>query len=281
MIDGDLVADLCAAPVPLSSWPDDPLVPWGPPGAPVGVLWVHREIGQGPRLSNAHRPASAVGWRWLAEQLQRPPAEAYALLRRLGGDGFPDRFIDIGLSTSLRSAPGWIRLYRDVAYTAMTAENQASCLALLGEFADRVNPSYGQIGVVHPFPSATTLETCLPSAYGRNQPWQSIVESRQWLRGYTWVTVLGREHVARLGGIDTISSSGAFYEVVGLSGGGAVVRATEDFREYDQQKAAQIFRALAPVLRPGLPSPPSTTYGAPFLIVYEDASFAAGRESQG
>ena len=195
-------------------------------------------------------------------------------MHRLGDGGFPESFIRLGI-WSHPFGPGWLRLHQEIATGAMTPSAQASAVALLGEFADRIDPSYGQIGVDHPF-GETTLEHCLPSAYGKNQPWRSIVESRQWLRGYTWVTVLAKEHVARLGGLQAIERGGAFYSVTGLSQGGAILQATQDFHEYGQERAEQVFRALAPVLRPGLPSPPSTTHGEPYLIVYEDASTAAG-----
>jgi hypothetical protein len=192
-------------------------------------------------------------------------------LRRLGDDGFPVSFLNLRISSHF-SAPGWLRLSRSVSSTTMTPEVQESCLGLLREYANRLDPSYGQIGVSHMGGLAeTTLEFCLPRQYGRNQPWQSIVESRQWLRGYPWVTVLAREHVTRLGGVDALSGSGAFSEVVGLSGGGALLRATPDFHDYDQRSAERVFRVLAPVLRPGLPSPPPPGQREPFLIVYEDA----------
>jgi hypothetical protein len=160
---------------------------------------------------------------------------------------------------------------------------QAECLRLLRTFADRLDPSYGQIGVGHASHgnAHTTLEQCLPREGGRNAPWRSIVESRQWLRGYPWVTVLAREHVARLGGIDALAGTGAFHRVDGLTGGGALLQATPDYHDYDQAAAERVFRVLAPVLRPGLPTPPppDRRERAPYLIVYEDAATVAGRTS--
>lgn len=273
-LDAELVDELAATPKPLHDGPDDPEGPWGPPGGAVGRLSVHGQMGSGPRLNFRHRGASAAGWRWLAAQLRQPPVGADVHVNRLGDEGFPQSFIHLSIS-SHPLGPGWLRLYQEIASGAMTPDAQASALALLDRFADRIGPSFGQIGVDHPF-GETTLEHCLPSAYGRNQPWRSIVQSRQWLRGYTWVTVLAKEHVAQLGGLQAIEPSGVFYSVTGLARGGAMLQATRDFHEYDQQKAEQVFRVLAPVLRPGLPSPPSTTHGEPYLIVYEDASAAAG-----
>jgi len=268
LIDAELVDDL-AATKPSSDFPADPYAPWGPPGGAVGAFTVSRPLPSG-RLGHSRRGASAPGWRWLAEQVGRPPVEAAVLLRRLDDQGYPQSFINMGVSSHF-AAPGWVRLYREVASTAMTPEVQSSCLMLVRTFADRIDPSYGQVGPVHEG-DRTALEACLPSAYGRNQPPRSIVESRQWLRGYTWVTVLAREHVERLGGISVIAGSGVFHDVHGLPGGGAILQATQDFYDYDQAKAEQVFRVLAPVLRPGLPAPPRPKHGAPYLIVYEDAS---------
>ncbi len=279
LVDDELYAELVASPKPWFRTPGDPDEPYGPPGAAFGSLLVSRDRGPGTRLTHARKPASAAGWRWLASQLRQRPFAAWVEMRRLDEKGYPASFINLRISNHF-SAPGWLRLFRSVASTVMTPKTQPSCLGLLREFADRLDPSYGQIGVSHMGGLAeTTLEHCLPQAYGRNQPWQSIVESRQWLRGYTWVTVLAREHVATLGGVYALSATGAFHEVVGLAGGGALLQATKDFHEYDQRAAERIFRVLAPVLRPGLPTSPPPGQREPFLIVYEDAS-AVGRPAR-
>lgn len=55
----------------------------------------------------------------------------------------------------------------------------------------------------------------------------------------------------RLGGAASLRASGAFFEVVELSYGGLLLRATPTFDEYDDTAIGIVFRTLAPVLLTG------------------------------
>jgi hypothetical protein len=278
----DVRAELDLDPQPPWQIPDDPSAAYGPPGSAWGQLQVAREtMTAGRALRHAKRPASAKGWHWFGQQLRQPPFGALVYLHRLGDEGQPVSGCHLNIQ-AYSQAPGWIRLYRDLDSDALTSqvhglERQRLWVDLLRSHADRLNPSYGQIGPIFNN-SDTNLETCLPVDYGRNRPWNTIVESRRFLRGYTWVTILAEEHAAILGGADAVAATGVFHEVTSLGAGGVWLQATEDYRDYDLAKAEQLFRVLAPVLRPGKPEPQLdfTTglprYAEPLLVVYEDAA---------
>ncbi len=282
----DIREGLDSEPDPPWRVPDDPQMPWGPPGAAWGRFLVMLERADGPPRA-IYKAASRRGWRWLAGQLRRAPWMVSVTLNRLDDTGQPTSLCLLDIS-AFSKAPGWIRLHTSVparlfAHELHGTSHQRQSVAFLRSYANRLNPSYGQIGVSHNI-GETTLEACLPLEFGRNRPWNTIVESRQFLRGYTWLTIVAEELAARLGGVEAIAATGVFHEVIQLDAGGLWLRATEDFRDYGLAKAEQVFRVLAPVLRPGKPEPPMLDprtgrppHNEPYLLVYEDAAEAAGR----
>jgi hypothetical protein len=107
-------------------------------------------------------------------------------------------------------------------------------------------------------------------------PWQTRPRwdtGRQVLRGYNWLTVCPAELVDRLGGVATLSASGAFYRVVALDHGGACLQATPTLQGYDLPAARRVFQAVRPVLPAGVPDL-RRAWGA--ILVDEDAA-AEGR----
>jgi hypothetical protein len=79
--------------------------------------------------------------------------------------------------------------------------------------------------------------------------------SRDMLRGYSWVTVCGPETAKRLGGAERLRKTGAFHEVDELSYAGLLLRATETYAEYTEDRVRRVFEALAPALPPGVAEP--------------------------
>jgi hypothetical protein len=275
--------------------PDSPDLPWGPADGVWGRVHVARlREAATPRLT--FKPANASGWRWLSKQLLDPPAAATAHLLFLDDQGFPIQDPARHLYLEARShaqSPGWIRLCASMTAGTLGDEphgrgQQQRWLSLLRLYADAMNPSFGQIGynVAGGNVGATVLEDRLPVNFGRNSPEWTVGESRRYLRGYDWLTVLAQEHADRLGGVGGLAATGAFFEVIQLSSGGVWLRATEDWSDYDMAAAERVFRALAPVLRPGRPQPPAPNpLPVPpgrekrYLIVYEDAASVAGNHS--
>jgi hypothetical protein len=107
-----------------------------------------------------------------------------------------------------------------------------------------------------------------------NVPRYSLLyQLRERLRGYGWLTIASPEVGDRLGGVDALRATGAFAEVARTRSGSYWLRATTDPHSYGMADAERVFRAVAPVLPPGMPYPSEWFEGElPYLIVLEDAS---------
>ncbi|AGZ42017.1 hypothetical protein [Actinoplanes friuliensis] len=67
--------------------------------------------------------------------------------------------------------------------------------------------------------------------------------------------------------------TGAFTEVAALAQGGVWLLATDDWRDYGPAQVEAAFHALAPVLRPGPPTPGLLRPGQPpRRLIYTDAA---------
>jgi len=253
--------------------PERDSVPWGPPGSVWGQLGVTKLVPNSLRVRRSERPPTAKGWAWLTAQLRQHPYAADVQIRVLV-DGGPALWLR---ADTEETSPGWLRLNASTNASDFEPGHPGGerWLALVRGQAERINPGYGQIGIWHAPRGETALENRLPVDFGRNRPQYTVGESRQWLRGYAWVTIAPQELADRLGGVAALRASGVFHEVAQLGQGGVWLQATRYFGQYDVAKATEVFEVLAPVLRPGLPQLPQPAeverYG-PFLLVYEDAS---------
>ncbi|MDW4911592.1 hypothetical protein RB628_41490, partial [Streptomyces sp. ADMS] len=72
------------------------------------------------------------------------------------------------------------------------------------------------------------------------------------------------------GGAQRLADVGAFHAVRELRGGGLLLQATETLAGYDDRAMHQVFRALAPVLPPGIPGAHPARPNP--RVVFEDAS---------
>lgn len=122
-------------------------------------------------------------------------------------------------------------------------------LELLRSVASVADPAYGE-AVVNgsSLPPATMLDGAL---YRHKE--DSAAQSREFLRGYEWLTICPKELLPRLGGVEGLRASKAFSVVEGLEQGGAILRATDDPAAYGPDEIRAVFSALAPVLPPGRP----------------------------
>jgi hypothetical protein len=151
-------------------------------------------------------------------------------------------------------------------------------LGLLRAFADRVNPGFGQIEYGYDTTGITALEWSLPPdvELEERDPNYTVAHCREYLRGYSWLTVVPAELAERVGGADALRRTGAFAEVSPLKAGGVWLLATQDYRDYAGERVEQVFHALAPILRPGQPRPMGFVIDAPpQRLVFQDASGAA------
>ncbi|GGV70359.1 hypothetical protein GCM10010277_81230 [Streptomyces longisporoflavus] len=113
--------------------------------------------------------------------------------------------------------------------------------------ADGSNPSFGRVEYGR-YSDRANLEVAL-----RRKPREFLPMSRSLLRGYGWVTVCPEELVARLGGVQSLERGGAFFRVIPLSSGGAVLQASETLHGYSDEVMDTVFSALATVLPSGTP----------------------------
>jgi hypothetical protein len=140
----------------------------------------------------------------------------------------------------------------------------------VAEVLDDADPAYAEVNKDFGVEGSTDLDRAL-----RRDPRRSAEQSRRFLRGYAWVTVVPQELVDRLGGMDAIEAAGAVSEVRPLSAGGVLLRATRTPEEYDGAAVERLFRLLVPVLPPGQPRA-RPEIGRWYQLVYEDASANSG-----
>jgi hypothetical protein len=200
------------------------------------------------------RELSGAGLAWLRAELERElPTKVYL------GAG-PDLMAAV---QTHRDSPGWVQLsaYPPDERFADPA-TQRRWLEALFAYADRVDPGYGQIDY-HSGDGDTAIERRTRHVRGR----PLLGECRQWLRGYSWVTIVPSELAGRIGGAAGLRDTGAFAEVKELTGGGVWLRATDTFAGWTLGAARPVFRALAPILRPGAPLDIPTSLGEPPLVL--------------
>ncbi|MCM0674772.1 hypothetical protein NCC78_08730 [Micromonospora phytophila] len=175
--------------------------------------------------------------------------------------------VRLGVSRVLDNNP-WVRLVtRAMLGTAFDpAVEYDRWVDFLARVLADADPAYGEVSHDGGNDSSTELDKAL-----RRDRNVSVEQSRQLLRGYSWVTVVPQELVHRLGGADVIEASGAVEEVRRLRAGGVLLRATRTPEEFDDAAMRRLFGLLAPVLPPGqprdLPGWPTS-----HRVVYEDAS---------
>ena len=83
---------------------------------------------------------------------------------------------------------------------------------------------------------------------------KSIPRSREYLRGYSWITTIGPDVTRRLmlSGVGLERLREAFCDVHVLPNGGVVLRSTPTFAEYDEQSIRRSADIFKPVLLPGV-----------------------------
>jgi hypothetical protein len=115
--------------------------------------------------------------------------------------------------------------------------------------------SYGNMG------GRTELERNLPRMVGN-----SYLNTPRWhefLRGYSWWTIVPRELLGRVGGVTALRASGAFHEILELPRGAVWLRASERFADYDNAAVKAVWSALRGAVIPGTPRPGTVYPGDP------------------
>ncbi|MEV8123265.1 hypothetical protein AB0P07_03915 [Streptomyces sp. NPDC085944] len=253
-------------------------VPCGAPGALWGFCQVATQGARGLRATT--KVISEANLAWFLMALDKGAFSASVGISRIGENGSPEtRFARIAAERE-EDLDSWVRLGCEFPQESIAdKEFRGRLLKTVKGSAAGLNPSFGHIAYNY-----TVGKTALEEVLG--PPWllpeDTLPESRLYLRGYGWLTVLPQELADRLGGAAELRATGAFHEVYELAEGGVWLLATPDFDAYDQERTARVWGALAPVIRPGKPKQFSEEPGHPPLpVVYEDAAQARGGAESG
>ncbi|MEU7826397.1 hypothetical protein [Catellatospora sp. NPDC049133] len=280
-VSAGVAAEARAAVAPLAATVGRPPTPYGPLGEPGTVFGVV----QCTRMKTAfesrttERNASAAGMRWLRTQLADMPAQASMWFGRLDEHGHRSGRLLYLRARRLADSPDWLRLEAHLDESEFTdpvhgRDRQQRYLEAAWPFADEFDPGFGDID--YTFDGETTFETSLRSPERPRQWWDhtsSVNHCREFLRGYSWLTILPKELAAVVGGAGALTASGAFSQVRRLRHGGFWLLATDDYRDYDQAAVERVFRALAPALRAGTPTQwPRRSGESPQRQVFRDAA---------
>jgi hypothetical protein len=224
----------------------DTAKPWGEPGHVLGRLRVHRDH---PAFKGREALYSDRAWQRALTGLADHPWTVSVEIRELDDHGFPAHKGWTGIEvTRDYYAPTWVTF----SFSAPAADTgwpespqlQDEWAHFVQREAGRVNACAGKMT-----DDVGAGQTALQRATHNMSP--KIEDSRSVLRGYSWVTVVTADLVARLGGAEQIESTGAFYQVSPLPNGALWLRATPTINEFTDEKVRAVFEALAPVLLTG------------------------------
>lgn len=232
-------------------------------GAP-GSIWAHYVVTneRGRRKAFAF---SMENWNVMLEGMGKP-TQIELELSELNERGYLESPMSVAVNVrpSYENPDWWFLTALMPGEWLRDQEYENSIIELMGECANLGDPSYGHVTFLYSG-GQSPLENSM-----RKVAAKAIATGREYLRGYSWLTVLNREFVERLG-MDSLRNSGAFYSIRELAGGGALLQATEHYSEYGYEVAERIFRPLAPVLPPGEPIFRETA-DPPRYLAYEDAA---------
>lgn len=242
----------------------------GEPGTPWGRLYVTRVVHGKER--NTTRAVGSKEWeRFLSEKTVVDDAKLvvdYLNHKGYYGRGGPYIVVEMKAQHSGDSGltgGGWVFLEsRVLEETFHEADADGAVVAFLREFAEEHAPVFAEVSY------ASEHETAFENQFFLDYR-ETVSTSREVLRGYSWITVLSQEIGDKLGGVEALTNSGAFYEVAQLRNGGYWLRATESYGQYQMPEVDKVFRALAPALPAGKPGPLDPTEPRR-MIVREDAA---------
>ncbi len=221
--------------------------PWGQPHHVLGTLTTYLKH---PVLNGREALYSDAAWSRAMEDLNDYPFGVSLEITELDREGFPKQR---GGSTIAVNRdfyhPEWVSF----TFSASAADTgwpdsvqvQDQWAASVQRQAAQTNTcAGGMTDDIGPGQTALQRMTLNLSA--------DIADSKQVLRGYTWITILDGQLSARLGGLSRLQSSGAFCDVKELPNGSVWLRATPTINEFTGNKIRKVFEVLAPVLLTGL-----------------------------
>lgn len=242
--------------------------PLGPPESWWGFCGVTERVGRNLRVSG--KVISEKNLDWFYRKVSTGPFSAEVGISKLGDKGQPRLRLARLTVERVEGAESWVRLGCNIPEDSLRDPVfQGAFLRFMKTQANALDPSFGHIAHLYNLGNTALEERLGP-------PWllaeQTVPESRQYLRGYSWVTVCPKELSTTVGGKQALLDSGAFHEVEELTDGSIWLQAGPDFAAYDDDQARTVWAALSPALRPGTPRhiEPLPT-DPPLHLVYEDA----------
>ncbi|GAA1810648.1 hypothetical protein GCM10009682_35330 [Luedemannella flava] len=255
-----------------------PFGPLGDAGSVFGVVDTWRKTERG--IDTTEMNCSTLGLQWLRSELDDLPYETHLWIGNLDEHGHRSGRIANLSVRHVETTPNWLRLHAFVDESVFLdrlsgPQAQRQYLDALWSFANQTDPGFGHVAYWYS-DGVTALEDALPRrTYPRQHsgPDFTVNECRQWLRGYSWLTIVPQDLADQVGGADGLSRSGAFVEVRPMDAGGVWLLATHDYRDYSDEAVERVWRTLAPILRQGLPEvhPPRFPGTPPHRIVARDA----------
>ncbi|HVK23182.1 MAG TPA: hypothetical protein VM677_17640 [Actinokineospora sp.] len=146
--------------------------------------------------------------------------------------------------------------------TSDSQADESDIVEFLDSMISDTDPAFGCVSTRFAMQEDTELDYAMGRRYD-----ESLACSREYLRGYSWITLVPNELVHRLGGAKTIKNAG-FHRVVPHFSGAAIIVAAPTGEEYPDSVPG-LFRTLAPVLPPGKPK---QVYGYDLTLEWLDAS---------
>jgi hypothetical protein len=243
-------------------------------GRAVMARWNGLAIPEGSTFDVDHfserlqeRRADGTALTWLLTELRRRPVQTTL---RVGTAALGVAF--------WRDMDGFVKLIWEVDERLFSSPAGPSAadgiLRTLWYLASRYRPVFGHVSYGNNGPR-TELERNLPRMVGN--PFLTTPRWQEFLRGYSWWTIVPGELLERVGGIAGLRESGAFLEVLEIPGGGAWLRATERFADYDEGAVRAVWLALRDAVIPGTPKPETVYPDSPpnRLTVFEAADSSA------
>jgi hypothetical protein len=222
-------------------------LPWGPPGHVLGTLTKSQKH---PAFRGRETLYSEQSWQKLLSGLASQPMAVRLVLNQLDKRGFPvhNGYASIQV---VRDAdhPEWVSFsfVADASDTGWpdSADTQNAWAGFVKRQAMGMRAAGGFV-TDDAGPRQTSLQRAIMDSSA------GISDSREVLRGYSWITVVAPDIASRLGGDSALRATGAFYDVSLLPNGAVWLRATPTINEFTGEKIRAVFEALAPALPSGV-----------------------------
>jgi hypothetical protein len=217
---------------------------FGPIGAPHGLFSSIFVNYDGRR--SAHRLYTPRNRQVAQDKLLQEPMSLALTLRRLDAEGNMTRaMVEIKIERPVEGQK-WagyeVTLMRDALPWIAQDDYHLKLRDLAAAFAATVDATFAAVGNDF-WGTATRHEIAI-----RSHAEETIPETSEHLRGYSWVTICPPAFASRL---DLAKMAKSFFAVEELTNGYLVLQATDKLHDYQGDDAQRVYGALTPVLTTG------------------------------